>query len=67
MQNELNTIKNPAIVSTFAKGKNQAEMLFTFGMMDLRDIKIRSLGSKTFECYTDSGSDDYFYFKVEAE
>lgn len=62
MQNEL---KNIETVSNYLEGKSAAEKFFQ-GMMDYRQVTIRTTGVGEFECYTDSGSDDYFYFKIKS-
>jgi len=59
-----NGILNFETVSNFLQGKCIAQTYF-HEMMDYREMHIRSIGVGEFECYTDSGSEDYFYFKVE--
>ena len=61
-----NTINNPTIVSSYAEGVELANQMF-LDMGDDRVVNIRTTGTGIIECYTDSGSDDYFYFKIEAQ
>jgi len=61
-----NTINNPTIVSDYSTGQDLAIKFFMEEMNDNRKVLIRKTGEHSYECYTDSGSDDYFYFKVEA-
>ena len=75
------SIKTPTIVPSYNQGVDEATYFFAcliFGIYDntepsakqlteaFEKMKVRNVGEYSYECYTDSGSDDYFYFKVEA-
>jgi len=58
-----------AVVAMYAVGKTMAISYFE-EMGDERTVKISGVGHcqdhTVYECYTDSGSDDYYYFAVKS-
>ena len=56
--------QTPTIVPSYSEGVKLANQMF-LDMGDDRVVNIRTTGTGIIECYTDSGSDDYFYFKIE--
>ena len=57
------------VVLSHQSGINQAFDYFReFGFTDLfiyENLKNRQIGEGLYECYVDSGSDDYFYFQIQ--
>lgn len=64
IRNMTNSKLNPAMVASYEEGKKLAHDFFK-SMNDDRHIYIRNSSYSNYECYTDSGSDDYYYFTID--